>query len=470
MRNVLLFLTITALALPAFAKEIEIGPYVVEDVGGGSGIYAPYDGANTRTEHDLINDDGSYTYMFSGPTGMASTFDIGSFVGSDCWLTEMSVYAYTYSQTYDVKLNCFGWNATYSRPDENDSYFGGDVTFPGSGPYNYEWATFDVSDEHAYFENGDKVTLLTYGGTYPFYLMLDGNGSAPQYSGWFWFGGSSWTDYSAYGYGAAMIRGVVNDDVDGPYVDEQDPPDGGAGAPDTDIVFHCKDDDFGVDSDTIDFTAYDETRGEVSGSLDIDDSDANDVVCTFTPDADLEEGTINCTVAGTLADGLTNEMGDDAVWSFVADGTPPTITQTFPGGGRTGGGATVTRSTVGGGATVVKSIVHDSYTRTAGPDTNIGWHIEDNAAGCLFADCVYSVKVGGSDVPVSENVTDDGTTDVTVELDPNSDFNPGDVVDVSVQATDMAGNEMDAPYEWSFTVGAVNVDEASLGEIKATYR
>jgi hypothetical protein len=29
---------------------------------------------------------------------------------------------------------------------------------------------------------------------------------------------------------------------------------------------------------------------------------------------------------------------------------------------------------------------------------------------------------------------------------------------------------INAPYEWSFTVGYVNVDEASLGEIKAKYR
>jgi len=417
MRNVLLVLTVAALTLPAVAKEIELGPYLVEDVGGGSRVYAPYDGAETRTEQDLINDDGSRSYNWSGPSGFGDSFDITF----DCWLVEMSVFAYTYG-------------------------------------------------EHAFFEDGDRITLFSYGGSSPWYCPEDGNGSAPQYSGWMWFGGSSWTDFSAYGYGAMMIRGVVNDDVDGPYVDSQDPADGGWAAPDTDIVFHCKDDDYGVDSSTIGFSADDGTKADVSGSLDVDDSDPNDVVCTFTPDSDLPEGeTITCTVAGTLADGLTNEMGDDAVWSFGVDGTPPTITQEYPTGGRTDGGVPAARAAIGGGDGVAKATVSDGGTRTAGPDTNIGWHIEDNAAGCLFADCVYSVKVGGSDVPVSENVTDDGTTDVTVELDPNSDFNPGDVVDVSVQATDMAGNTMDAPYEWSFTVGYVNVDDASLGEIKVGY-
>jgi|GEM_PF-1101938 len=466
MRNVLLVLTVAALTLPAVAKEIELGPYLVEDVGGGSRVYAPYDGAETRTEQDLINDDGSRSYNWSGPSGFGDSFDITF----DCWLVEMSVFAYTYGLTHDVVLNCYGWNGGSSRPDETNSYFGGDVTFAGSGPYDDEWAVFDVMDEHAFFEDGDRITLFSYGGSSPWYCPEDGNGSAPQYSGWMWFGGSSWTDFSAYGYGAMMIRGVVNDDVDGPYVDSQDPADGGWAAPDTDIVFHCKDDDYGVDSSTIGFSADDGTKADVSGSLDVDDSDPNDVVCTFTPDSDLPEGeTITCTVAGTLADGLTNEMGDDAVWSFGVDGTPPTITQEYPTGGRTDGGVPAARAAIGGGDGVAKATVSDGGTRTAGPDTNIGWHIEDNAAGCLFADCVYSVKVGGSDVPVSENVTDDGTTDVTVELDPNSDFNPGDVVDVSVQATDMAGNTMDAPYEWSFTVGYVNVDDASLGEIKVGY-
>lgn len=401
----------------------------MEDVGGFA-PYAPYIGAETRSEYDLINDDGTRYYLWSGPQGFGTTFDITT-AG---WLVKMKVYAYTFGQTHIVKLNCFGWNETTNRPDENDSYFGGELSFPGSGPYHDEWAEFNVIDGHAYFPNGDRITLFSRGGSFPWYCPQDGNWGALQYSGWMWFGGSSWYDYSVYLYGAMMIRGVVNDDVDGPYVDTQDPPDGGWAQPDTTIVFHARDDDYGVDSGTIDFAAEYETGAEVPGTLDIADSYTNDVVCTFTPDNNLPEGeTITCTVAGTLADGLTNEMGDDAVWSFGVDGTAPAITQVWPTGGRSDDTPKVSTVATGATALTAKPGTVPVENRTGvDPGTNIGWHIEDNASGCWFEDCVYSVVVGETPVSVTEHVADDGTTDVTVELDPVSDFNPGDTVDVSV--------------------------------------
>jgi hypothetical protein len=460
MRNVLLVLTIAVLALPGFAKEIELAPYVVGDVGGGSGVYAPFGGANTRTESEYYWDDGvdSGAYFPGSLSPYATTFT----ATADCHLVRYKIYWYGGG---NIDVDCLlydddGGGAPHAPTGSTLFTITGN-----SGTTSFAWFEVDVTSAGATLTNGQifhpgwSHTASSQG-----VLMDTAKGG---YSCWLWLG--SWYDYSSY-Y-THMVRVIVDDDFDPPYVDEQDPADGGAGAPDTEIVFHCKDDDKGVDSDTIDFTAEDETRGEVSGSLDIDDGDPNDVVCTFTPDSDLAEGTITCTVAGTLADGLGNEMDDDAVWSFVVDATPPTITQEYPTGGRAGGGVPATRTAISGpGTRAARTVVSDGDgTRTVDPGTNIGWHIEDNASGCLFEDCVYSVQVGGADVPVAENITDDGTTDVTVELDPNSDFTPGDVVDVSVQATDIAGNEMDAPYEWSFTVGYVNVDEASLGEIKAGY-
>jgi hypothetical protein len=126
-----------------------------------------------------------------------------------------------------------------------------------------------------------------------------------------------------------------------PYVDGMDPDDGDTGVPvDTDIVFHCIDDLSPVDTDTIDFTVEDTSRrsggralgsnsalavsrvnprptGEISGTLDIDDTDRMDVVCTFTPDEDLPVDLIICTVAAGLADSKGNEMEDDFVWTFT---------------------------------------------------------------------------------------------------------------------------------------------------------
>ncbi|MCK4594790.1 Ig-like domain-containing protein, partial [bacterium] len=115
-----------------------------------------------------------------------------------------------------------------------------------------------------------------------------------------------------------------------PYVDGMDPDDGEVQVPlDSTIVFHCKDDDSGVDVTTIDFIAQDSslTGGRalgigspnrvIDGNLDIDDEDINDVVCTFTPtDEFYEADTITCTVDGDLADMKGNLLGDDWVWTF----------------------------------------------------------------------------------------------------------------------------------------------------------
>jgi len=127
-----------------------------------------------------------------------------------------------------------------------------------------------------------------------------------------------------------------------PYVTGMDPDDGQIDVPlDSNIVFECKDDASKINLDTIDFTARDTTLGtgralhssgasmsvnfestrSIAGDLDIDDTDPKDVVCTFDPSDDLNEGdTISCTVAAGLADTKDNEMEDDFVWTFDTEG------------------------------------------------------------------------------------------------------------------------------------------------------
>ncbi|MCK4594913.1 hypothetical protein KAU45_10460, partial [bacterium] len=61
--------------------------------------------------------------------------------------------------------------------------------------------------------------------------------------------------------------------------------------------------------------------GEISGSLDINDDDPNDVICTFDPDDPLPPDTITCTVAAGLADDLGNVTDSDIVWSFDVIGS-----------------------------------------------------------------------------------------------------------------------------------------------------
>jgi len=137
-----------------------------------------------------------------------------------------------------------------------------------------------------------------------------------------------------------------NPDTDPPYVEDLDPETGEVDVPvDTDIVFHCKDDISGVDTDTIDFTAEDPSlgvppavstgasarvviipAGEIAGDLDVDDSDPMDVVCTFTPDDPLPYSeSITCTVDADLADTIGNDMGDDFIWAFETESEPPAV-------------------------------------------------------------------------------------------------------------------------------------------------
>jgi len=129
------------------------------------------------------------------------------------------------------------------------------------------------------------------------------------------------------------VRYMMDTDTAPPYVDDIYPTDGAGVIPD-EVVFHCKDAQSSVDTDTISFTLdYDTLRrgcsvgatalvtptspaGVVPGDLDIDDTDPRDVVCTWTPDEPLDYEYYTARVDGSLADVLGNEMGEDFVWVF----------------------------------------------------------------------------------------------------------------------------------------------------------
>jgi hypothetical protein len=131
-------------------------------------------------------------------------------------------------------------------------------------------------------------------------------------------------------------------DEDAPSGEGFDPEDGEEGVPpDSNIVFHLCDELAGIDVDTIDFAARDTSLGgdaafigvgdpsparTIAGDLEIDDDDIHDVVCTFVPDDPLWPDEIICTLDGTLADMLGNEVGEDIVWSFIVDGYAVTDT------------------------------------------------------------------------------------------------------------------------------------------------
>ena len=278
MRNALLFLVVLAAAVPALAGREE---QILQQ-------------SDDSMDSPWSMDNWGYAQWFEAP--------------ADCHILSASFYV-SQNGTKDVGVwdNDADLPATLLGSESHDFNYGSSWT----------WSDYvDLTGLGLTMSGGEKfwVGIVNGGGSYP---NVGRDSTDPDYGHAYTTDGTTWHDYRS---NDLMVRVKIDDDMDAPYVDEQDPAPGRTGAdPGTDIVFHCMDDDKGVDVTTIDFSADDGTRAGVSGTLDIDDTDPNDVVCTFTPDSDLPEGeTITCTVDELLADGLGNEMGSDAVWSFTA--------------------------------------------------------------------------------------------------------------------------------------------------------
>jgi hypothetical protein len=279
MRNALLVLAVFAVAMPVTAS---------------------------RTETILQQSDDTREKTLYTGGGRAQWFE----APADCYFLGASFYVCGFGI-----INVAVWDNETGAGYDYPGTLLGTVSYSAGLP-DWEWTDYvDFSELGLIVPENDKFWVgVTTGGA--LYLELGFDETDPDH-GHCVYDSPDWLfDVNR----DMMVRVKIDDDVYGPYVDGQTPaPDRTGGAdPGTDIVFHCKDDDKGVDSGTIGFSAADGTKVEVSGSLDIDDTDLNDVFCTFTPESDLPEGeTITCTVAGTLADGLGNEMGTDTVWSFT---------------------------------------------------------------------------------------------------------------------------------------------------------
>jgi len=243
----------------------------------------------------------------------------------------------------------------------------GAVTYPNWPGSTYEGCYMHVFDDSGGYPGADLDSTylgFTDGGSFEwvdaavalststFYVAFEQYGDYPDTDSMATdaVGGiHNWTGYEgAWGStslsGDFMIRCYWEDDPGGdsnpPEVTGLNPADGAVGVPvETRIVFHVVDDISGVDVATIEFTveALESVHnfalafsvgglsptGVISGVLHIDDIDPLDVVCTFTPDADLPyANTITCTVAAGLADVLGNKTRQDIGWSFGTEDNP----------------------------------------------------------------------------------------------------------------------------------------------------
>ena len=309
-----LFTLMLALPLSVLAKEIELSPVPINGLGTYGHFYPLL--PLLPAEAELSNDSGSPSYYWSG-TGYAIVNTIT--IPYNCWLVRLKGYLYGYASGNE-QMEVFsdsGGSPTWT------SLIGGPVTIYFTGSSGW-YLSADFSSP-IWFSSGTVTHPgQLYGDpNWNFGICTDNNYSGSGgcfygYSG-YWYG-----DYTAY-FGHTMARLIVNDDVTPPYPDTYNPPAGGTGQPNTTISFHVRD-VTGVDSSSIYFTAEDESKGDVSGTLDIDDSNLLDVICTFTPDDDLPVGdTITCTVSEGLADILGNVNGSSYSWNF--DVVPYTVLQ-----------------------------------------------------------------------------------------------------------------------------------------------
>ncbi|HUT98349.1 MAG TPA: Ig-like domain-containing protein [bacterium] len=250
--------------------------------------------------------------------------DDATIEGFTCW----SIFTGGHPQPFEVTVwvDSGGapgdevWSETISDVTDTDTGYSG----WGYTMYQTDMVPADTFDLDA----GTYWVEFFWTSSYFYWLVENGgnfrqNGSPMGVSGFFAVSGGSW--YPEFP----------------PYVRDMNPDDGDTGVSvDTDIVFYCVCDIRPVDTDTIVFTVEDQSlrpggrvrvsdsalavgrvnphpAGEISGTLDIDDTDRLDVVCTFTPDEDLPVDLIRCTVAAGLADDRGNETADDFIWTFT---------------------------------------------------------------------------------------------------------------------------------------------------------
>ncbi|RLC42321.1 MAG: hypothetical protein DRH49_04020 [Candidatus Coatesbacteria bacterium] len=299
MRYLTIFIMVLMVS-PIMAKEIELLP----------GVYSEPTEVTTSDsfsaitflfpeEQELFNDDGSVQSAHYGLLGQATTFE----APCDCHLVRLKYLldGSNFTWYFDVYHTSSG-----NKPDHNNPYF--DEPIEHYGSHSQEWVETDVTDKGVVFSEGEVF--------HPYYEYAGGHGNsdgandAPEYSNWWRFNSENWSEYSYY-FGSAMLRVFINDDMDPPYADGFDPADGDTVPPDTNIVFHAKDDDVGVDSDTINTDSVVVTVGgePVPGSLDVS-GDESDYTVTFDPDSDFTQGDTVIVTLSPEGNEITDLLGN----------------------------------------------------------------------------------------------------------------------------------------------------------------
>jgi len=300
--------------------------------------------------------------------------------------------------------------------------------------------------------------------------------------------GYAWRSTGAWTWSTTLefiVECVINDDMTPPYADTFAPYNEYV-LPTTDaIIFHAKDADTssgGVNTATVSFSANDGTKAIVPGTLDLNSTDPNDVICTFDVDDgyDFPDGTINCEVASGMEDMLGNVQASSYPWEFSVDGTSPYVNQQDPTPGS---------NIYPDQDTFIFHVVDDGV----GVDTSsIIFSIDDQNKGNIENKASTTSSSGSlmgtsgkknisvvltsnkGVVPGSLDIDDTNINDVicTFDVDDGYDFTVGQTITLNVAAglDDLLGNATTVDETWNYNVASFeSVQAGSLGSIKVKF-
>ncbi len=310
-------LALLVLAGAGMAKEFEIAisvdssETVTTAPSGGLGEHSIRVSPIPPTEEELYNDNGSaYYHWYGGIAGFASKF----IAPYDLYVVAIKLCCFN-STGRNFFLDILGEDDYIpGKPNRDDSLLGGYETFWEDAHGSDTWVRFDLattpllSEDDVFFAmSDDSIEGLDNS-------PQDNQAPGPDDSAWWWFG-SYWYDYDFFG--AMLIRVFVDDDMDPPYSDNQDPAPDDTGVPiDTDITFDIVDDDKGVNGDSI-LVEVDST--DVTEDCDITDNGDGSFSVEYDPPEDFDYST-TVEVYWYAEDGLGN-FGEDS-WSFETEEEP----------------------------------------------------------------------------------------------------------------------------------------------------
>jgi hypothetical protein len=341
MRSLTLVLVLSACAVFAASTDLAGG---VEY--GGAAAYLPAESSNGFL--DVLYETTAYAPGIPNGTATAPSYgwiSVDDFILDEDSNIEKITYWILQNSPASGIYHRFWTDTGGSGPGSELDNADVTATLTSTGSYEFGYLVYKMEAEMdydleaghywagSYFPSGFWYMCITYNSWDEMeYFDYGGGGSGPWYTSQYMWG-------SAYAF-FQIIEGVGGWTPPVPYVDGMDPDDGDDEVPlDVYIIFHCKDDGHPIDTDTIVFTVEDQSRrpgrgapvsdsaltagrvnprptGDISGNLDIDDTDPMDILCTFDPDSDLPVDLITCTVAAGLADSKGNEMADDFIWTF----------------------------------------------------------------------------------------------------------------------------------------------------------